>query len=401
MDRLWRLQSVKRIVGNSRIIIAIWLLAGLAIPYTKLLSGKYNNYIIFRHSFAHLINEQNLYATYPGEYGDTFLYGPVSCVLMAPFVVLPEIVGCGLYLLASAVVLFLAIQSLPIEKIWRNGFCLICLMEFGNNQQHFQSNAFIAALIILTFTCVLRDRSILAAACVALGLFIKLYGIVGIVFLVFSRQKTRFLVSFLCWSVALYFLPVIFSSLDFVNDSYRDWLHVLLDKNRINTALGGFQDQSIFGLVRRLAQTLDIPQLPMLLMGFALLFSPYLKFSAYADRRFRFLSLASILMFIVLFSSGSENPTYIILQCGIATWFCAGSSLGIGLRTGLLTAVLVFSSLAPTDLFPGTIRDFINAYSLRVVPCITVWLIGLYEMFKCGAPSVGAEEANPSKVGAG
>ena len=253
------LKVVKRIVGDYRIIIAIWLVVGLAIPYTKFFSGRHNNYLIYRNSFDHLINEQNLYVPYPGEYSDQFRYGPVFCALMAPFAVLPEIVGSGLYLLASAGFLFLAIQSLPLRKIWRNGFCLIALFDFANNQEHFQSNAFIAALIILTFTCVLRDKNILAAACVALGLFIKLYGIAGIVFLVFSRQKSKFLVSFLCWSVAFYFSPVVFGSLEFVNESYRDWLSMLLDKNRMNAALGGFQDQSISGLIRRLAQTPDIP----------------------------------------------------------------------------------------------------------------------------------------------
>jgi len=368
---------------------------GLAIPYTKFFSGKHNAYIVFQNSFAHLINEQNLYVPYPGEYNSLFRYGPVFCVLMAPFAVLPEIVGSGLYLLVSAGLLFLAIQSLPVEKMWRNGFCLICLFDFANNQNHFQTNAFIAALIILSFTCVLRDKNILAAACVALGLFTKLYGIAGIVFLVFSRQKIKFLVSFLCWSVAFYFLPVVFGSLEFVNESYRDWLSMLLDKNRMYAELGGFQDQSVLGLVRRLAQTPDIPQLPILLLGFGLLFGPYLRFSNYGNRRFRFLSLACVLMFVVLFSSASENPTYVILQCGVAAWFCVGSNLGIRFKTGLLVAVLIFSSFAPTDLFPGMIRDFFNRYSLRVVPCMAVWLTGLYEMFKCNGASISGPEGKP------
>jgi hypothetical protein len=270
------------------------------------------------------------------------------------------------------------------------------LVDFVNNQQHFQSNAFIAALIILTFTCVLRDKNILAAFCVALGLFMKLYGVVGIAVLVFSRRKRKFLVAFLCCSVAFYFLPAFFSSLQFVNQSYRDWLSGLVDQNQMNARLGGFQDQSVFGLVRRLTQTPDIPQLAILLLGLALLFLPYLKFSAYRNQRFRFLSLACVLMFVVLFSSGGENPTYIILQCGVAAWFCAGSNLGIRFRVALLIAVLIFSSFVPTDLFPRAIGDFFNRHSLRVLPCMIVWLTALYEMLKCSTPSVEGVVKTPA-----
>ena len=174
---------------------------------------------------------------------------------------------------------------------------------------------------------------------------------------------------------------------------------MLLEKNRINAALGGFQDQSIFGLVRRLAQTSEIPQLSILLGGLALLGLPYLKFSAYGNPRFRFLSLACVLMFVVLFSSGSESPTYVILQCGVAAWFCAGSSLALRFRVGLLVGVLLFSSFAPTDLFPRALGDFFNRYSLRVLPCVVVWLVGLYEMLKCSKPSVEALEGKPSETG--
>ncbi len=188
-------QVVKRVASDARIIIALWLVVGVVLPYGGYFRDNYSNYTIVRNSFGHLGNEQNLYAAYPEEYEDRFVYGPMFSVLMGSFASLPDVVGIGLYVLASAGVLFVAIQSLPVEKIWKNWFCLICLVDFANNQQHFQSNAFMAGLIILTFTLVMRDKNILAGVCVALGLFLKLYGVVGIVFLVFSRRKGRFLIS--------------------------------------------------------------------------------------------------------------------------------------------------------------------------------------------------------------
>ncbi len=352
----------------------------LVSPCLKFHADNYNNYVIFRNSFFHLTNQQNLYAFYPHEYVDNFKYGPLFSVLMAPFSMLPLSLGCLLYLLTSASVLFLAIRSLPLTGIARNGFYWVCLMDFANNQGHFQTNGIIAALIILAFTYVQRDKDVWATLCIALGAFIKVYGLVGLAFFAFSRRKVRFLAFLAGWSVVFYLLPALFSSLQFINDSYVQWFVALAQKSELNAALGGFTDQSVIGFIRRLVANPDIPELPIMAAGFLLLVLPYLRISCHRDLRFRLLALACVLMFVVLFSTGSESPTYIILQCGVATWFCAASGLPVRLRGRLLLFVLVFSSLSPSDLFPGPFRDFYNAHSLRVVPCVIVWLTAIYEM---------------------
>lgn len=387
VSRPRHLQAAQLILSNSRVIIAAWLVVGVAIPYTRFLAGNHNVYLIFCNSFFHLLNEQNLYIPYPTEYSSTFLYGPLFCLLIAPFAILPQTIGCLLYLLTSAGVLYRAIQSLPLEKRARNGICLLCLLELGNNQQYFQFNAIIAALIILAFTCILRDKSILAAACIALGLFTKIYGLVGLVFLVFCRHKAKLLAALAGWSAVFYFLPVLFSSFQFVNDSYAQWPATLIAHNQESSELGGFQDKSVAGVIRRLTQKPDLSQSPILILGCVLFSLAYLRFPCYLNLRFRFLALASALMFVVLFSSAAENPTYVILQCGVATWFCAGSGLPMRFRVPLLLAVLVFSSITPTDLFPGAIRHAYNQYSLRVLPCVAVWLVVLYEMVTCSTPN--------------
>jgi hypothetical protein len=45
----------------------------------------YNNYIIFKQSFTHLYNHQDLYGAYSSEYWDLYKYTPTFAVLMAPF----------------------------------------------------------------------------------------------------------------------------------------------------------------------------------------------------------------------------------------------------------------------------------------------------------------------------
>lgn len=385
-------QFIIRVISNYKVIIVLWLLAGVVVPYTKFFAGRHNNYLMFRSSFYHLINEQDLYVLYPDEYIDNFKYGPIFCVFMAPIAFLPQDLGILLYLLTSALFLYVAIRSLLPDQLWSHIFCLVCIFEFCNNQEHFQTNAFIAALIILSFVCITRGKEVLAAACIALGFFVKLYGVVGLIFLVFSKRKGKLLISFICWSVVFYLLPMFFSSFSFINDSYLSWFNAIVEKDQLNTTLGGFQDISVFGIIRRLTGNPQIPQLLILFLGCIVLLLPYLRFSAYGDRKYRFLSLACVLMFVVLFSSSSENPTYIILQCGVAAWFCVGSRLSIRPRIGLLLAVLIFSSITPTDFFPAALRDLFNEYSLRVLPCVTVWFVALCEMFRCRANGAGGHK---------
>ena len=376
-------QTAAQILSDSRIILVVWLIVGLAPSLVQLHKGNNNNYLMFHYSFTHLVHQQNLYAFYPDQYRDNFKYGPLFCLFMAPFTVLPTSLACVLFVLVSACVLYLAIQSLPLEKTTRNIFGLLCLFEFWNNQGHFHSNAIMAGFIILSFTCILRDKTVLAALYVALGTFIKLYGVVGLLFLVFSRRKGKFLIALAGWSVVFYLLPALLSSLPFVNASYADWFAALQEKNRLNATLGIFQDISVMGFVRRLVGNPNISEVPFLITGGVLLLLPYLRTSCYGDRHFRFLALACVLMFAVLFSTSSENPTYIILQCGVAAWFCAGSRLPLRPRVGLLLIVFLFSSITPTDLFPHALGDFYNAHSLRILPCAAVWLVALYEMLVC------------------
>jgi len=383
------LRTLERLLSNSGATLSIWLLAGIMFAIPKWGTAG-NNFLIFRNSFFHLVNEQNLYASYPLEYAGRFIYGPLFCVLMAPFALLPKSADFLLYLVFSACILYLAIQSLPVEKSLRNGICLLCLIDFVNNQQHFQTNALVTALILLSFAYIVREKDILAAGFISLGFFTKVYGLAGLAFFLFSRHKWLLLISVVCWSIIFYFLPILFSSSQFVGDSYGQWIGALMEKNRLNAGLGGFQDISVIGLIRRLIQNPNLSEISIQITGCLILFLPFLRFSCYRDSRYRILALSSILMFIVLFSTASENPTYIILQCGVGVWFCAGSSLPVKIKTVLLLLVLVFSSLTPTDLYPAGFRDFYVDYSLRAVPCMLLWLIVIYEMGHGHADKKGA-----------
>jgi hypothetical protein len=374
-------RGAKKAVASTRFVLGIWLLLGVVGPYFKrFMEGDYDNYKIFKNSFFNLLNEETLYGLHPDTGLDLFLYGPFSCVLIAPFALLPDHIGCLLFLLASALLLFFAIQALPLSRFAKNGACLLCLVEFGNNQQHFQTNAIIAGFIILSLVAFCRRREAVAAMSITVGVFTKLYGIIALPFALFAERKARVVAWLVLFFAVAFVAPMLFSSSEFVVQSYEEWPEAISQKHQDNIGAVNFQDKSVSGLVRRVTGRSDIPDLPFLLLGGVLFMLPYLVHLNRYNQRFHLLALSSALMFVVLFSTSAENPTFIILQCGAAIWCVGGSGMSPRTRAIAMACIILFSSLSPTDAYPEVIREFYGRYSLRVVPCILLWLFISWEM---------------------
>src|SRR5690606_21977258 len=95
---------------------------------------------------------------------------------------------------------------------------------------------------------------------------------------------------------------------------------------------------------------------------------------------FQLMILASTLLFLVLFSSGSESPTYIIAVVGVMIWSFLHKAR-TPFITGLLIFVIIFTCFSTSNLFPKWVKnDYIIKYSLKAVPCILVWLMVVYEL---------------------
>ncbi|WP_309597342.1 hypothetical protein [Flavobacterium davisii] len=101
----------------------------------------------------------------------------------------------------------------------------------------------------------------------------------------------------------------------------------------------------------------------------------------FKDRNFQLLLLASVLIFTVIFSSGSESPTYIIAFFGVAIWFVLKGKTMTKTDCFLFVLAMLLTSFSPTDLFPKFVREkYINPYALKALPCVLVWLKIVYEM---------------------
>ena len=90
--------------------------------------------------------------------------------------------------------------------------------------------------------------------------------------------------------------------------------------------------------------------------------------------------LASTLLFIVLFSSSSESPTYIIAVAGVMVWFMMQKQQ-TPFTIGLLLFVIILTCFGFSDLFPKFIKEnYIMKYSLKALPCSIVWFRVMYEL---------------------
>ncbi len=362
-------------------VIVIYLLLAIVAGFKQYHHHAYNNYLIFKYVYWHTTDLQNLYHNYP-EYLDSNHYGPVFSVFIAPFALLPDGVGCILWNMANVSILLWGIYSLPISLNKRTIIAWICAHEALTALFSFQFNIALTGLILLSFSYLIKKKEVQSAFFIAIGTLVKLYGIVGLAFFFFTKNKLKFIIGCLIAFTVLFALPMVISSPAFVIQSYRDWYHSLAHKNDLNASLTSFQDISLMGIVRRATGDISIPNAPFLLVGLILFGLPYLRIKQYKHIAFRLMLLASTLIFTVIFSSGSESPTYIIAFAGVAVWFMVQQNPKKGWIIALFIFAFILTSLSPTDIFPRPVKEFIRLYSLKALPCVIIWLTIIYQMMK-------------------
>lgn len=371
---------------NKRNILFIWIAVAVAMAMKQYFTGDnphahINNFIIFRTSFWHLIHQEHLYAYHPDEYVDLFLYGPPFAVMIAPLALLPTLAGVILWNVANAVALLFAIYELPSfdekTKAIMSWLCLnSCITSLINVQYH----GIVTAFIILAYTFIKKEKDFWAAFCIVLGTMTKLYGVVGLAFFFFSKNKLKLIASGLFWIAVLFVLPMAFSSPTYILQTYQEWFEVLVKKNDINEVLTNpYQDLSVMGMVRRLAQDASISNLWYILPAVLVFALSYIRINLFFNTRYQLLLLCSTLMLVVLASTGTEASTLLIGFVGAVIWYMQSAKTSTD--KALFIFALLVTSFGPTDLMPKYIRnEFLRKYALMVLPMLLVWVKVHWEM---------------------
>ena len=370
---------LKKLFANYRFITILWFALALATVVQNVwIAGKFNNYLIFDGVFWHTLKQLPLYLPYPDEYFDTNHYGIFFSAVIAPFALLPKWIGCTLWIMANAAFLYWAIRQLPLSKKAIIAVLLIAAHDMYTAAAMQQFNISVIALLVGAFVFIERRQSHWATLLIVIGTLTKLYGIVGLAFFFFAKDKWRFIWSGLFWLIILFCLPMLYSSPDYVVSQYFDWYASLAEKNvsNLNTTTYNLQNLSLLGFLQRTG--IYNNNSIVILIGLGLFALPYLRIQQYKNLNFRLLLLASVSIFLCLFSTGTENSTYIVAYVGVGIWFMV-SELHPKLKITLLVLAML-GSLSPTDLFKPLKEPYIIRYSLRAVPVTLVWLAIVYEM---------------------
>lgn len=371
-----------KFILNPRYIFGVYLIIAVVTAISKYSRGHQaiNNYLIFKYTYINTLLQKNLYLQYPEYFQDSNHYGIFFSSLIAPFALMPDWLGISLWNLANTFVFIYAIQKLPFSDGKKAIFALLCLQEFITAALSLQFNIALAGLLMLSAVYIYENKEVKSATSLMIGVFVKIYGIVGLSQFFFIKNKTKFITAGIVIGLLFFVFPMIYSSPEFVIQSYKDWSVSLAEKNGQNQSLNSYQDISLMGFIRRIFGDASISNLSFLAFGLPLFALPYIRIKQYKNYAFQLMILASTLLFLVLFSSGSESPTYIIAVAGVMIWFFLQKKRTT-LVLGMLIFVIILTCFSPSDLFPKSVKvNYIVKYSLKAVPCIVVWFRIIYEL---------------------
>jgi hypothetical protein len=352
-----------------------WSLIRPGDPYTH-----YNNYVIFRQSFVHLVRHLDIYTLYLLEQADYFRYSPSFALAFGAFVWLPDLPGLILWNTLNAAVLFLGWMALPLKPAPTSpaGYRVnvaaawFAVIEVTTALQNAQSNVLIAGLLLLAFSFLERRRMALASLMIVIAAFTKLFGLVAFSLFLLYPEKKKFILYSALWGIVAGVLPLAVVPFAELVRLYESWWR-LLSMDYLGSA-----GLSVMAWLKTWFH-LDPPRSTVLLVGIALFCWPLMHVRRYRDFNFRLLVLCNVLIWVVIFNHKAESSTYVIAMCGVALWLLSQRTSGLNLALGALA--FIFTSLSPTDLFPRSLKaTLLVPYAVKAVPCILIWLKITYDL---------------------
>lgn len=370
------MKRISEFFSRERVVLAVYVLLSVIIAIQHYVGGplKYNNFQIFRAALGHLAAHQNLHLEYPEEYFDLFLYNPSFCIFFAPFSLLPTAVSLALWLIFCSLALFYAIRSLPLSYGNKVFFWWFILFELATSLHGQQTNPLIAAAGLLTFTFLENGKTRWGALFPLLAFCIKGYGLIYAGMFLFYPRKGQFVAYSMLWTIVLALLPLPITGFDYFLQVYKDWYSILLADHESNY---GF---SIMGLYKVWFPTFSSDDVSKVQFGGVALFAITWTLCFFRKQFYtldqRLLLLAYTSLWVILFNHAAESPTYVIAIPGVVLFHIVNREQLAPWSKILLVLVFVFCVLAPTDIYPRSLRlHFFEPYLIKVIPCMLVWVV--------------------------
>jgi len=341
--------------------LAVWLVIFMGLAVRTLANpNRATAFTVYRLAGSHWLSAQHLYGDWRG-----FVYSPIAAVFFAPFGSLPPGWGnlcwtwlnAGIFLLGVAAVLASGIY--PGIKPRHRGivFLLIVPLVLGNLDTG-QANPTVIGLLLLAVAAVPAERWSLAALCVAIAIYFKIYPLaVGLILVLIAPRKFgwRLLLALLVLGI----LPFLFQHWSYVSQQYHEWV-----------ATRSADD-------RRLYPLKDVPlDLWFLLVRFGHLPIPGIAYTAFQvlsggaialfclvgvrknwpKERVLAGMLALVCIWMTLFGPATELQTYVLLAPAVVLTLVNAFVYprSIALRVGLLAVyLLMVLAVARTSFLPN------------------------------------------------
>jgi hypothetical protein len=371
------------LLEHNKVAATIWF--GLvAVALLNAVKGDaINNFIIFKQSFFHLKNNTNLYLEYINEYKDHYYYSPSFALLVMPFTWLPKLMAPFAWGFFDAGILYYAIRQLPIQAKYQNFILILSANEMMNASSNLQSNGIMAATIILSFVFLCKQKQSASTLMILLGFFIKLYSITGLAFFFFSKDKIKFILYFIFWSIVIICLPLLVTSPANLMQCYRDWFAALSLKSNFDITVEmhhNMVDITLQGMVKRIFNLPNLVKWYFIVPALVVFAAQYLFHHYFKHPVYQLYILCSVLLFIIVFNTGTESPTFIIGVPAICLWYSLQE------KTKWMTAIFIvaifFSSFSYSDLFTPWLRtQVMMPYALKAMGCFIVWIVIAVQIF--------------------
>ena len=337
---------------------------------------QYNNYIIFKNSFFHLLSQLNLYSTYSNEQYDLFKYTPSFALFFGLFTLLPNALGLFIWNLLNVALPILGFsQLLGLNKKTKPIWLLLLIPEMLTSVLNSQSNGLILGLMLLSLAAIQRENTLKAVVFICITGFIKIFGIaLFAVFLLYPNQLKKAILQAFVVMLILFGLPLIVTSFDTLRQQYFNYFDLL--KNDGNT----FVKYSVMAWLNTWFN-LNIGKNIILLIGLIIQLIPLFFQSDYL-RKNRIIYGFSWMIWVVIFNHMAESATYIIAVGAIMAYLALKDKLSI-FHFIALFLLFFFTELGPSDLYPKYLRIWIvDTAQLKVFPCIVLWLMIFFEIIK-------------------
>lgn len=329
---------------------------------------NYNNYIIFKNSFYHLCQGNNLYQNFPLEQYDLFKYTPTFALFFGVFSILPNIIGLFCWNLLNVFLPIIGFtQLIGLNQSKRPFLILLLIPEMLTSVLNSQSNGLILGLMLLSLVYLQRGNIIKAVVFIWLTAFIKIFGIaLFVLFLFYPSYLKKAIIYGLGVLIILFCLPIVVTNLSTLMNQYK-WFFQLI-QNDSNT----FIKYSVMAWLKSWFHV-GISKNMIVMIGLLIQLLPIFVRSEYF-RMNRTIYGLSWMIWVVIFNHMAESATFIIAVGAILVYLSFQENINL-FHWIILLLLVVFTELGPSDIFPKYMRIWIvETAQLKVFPCILFWL---------------------------